>query len=547
MAVPGLWLAAVLVCAGLLAAAAVGWLVWDRYAKAALLAMQYGLVLPAALQFRRVDVKTEGEPFGRELRYAAILLLCGLAMPLAAYLGESIYSGDESAYLFQARLFAAGQLTAESPGGEALPRVFRFQHHLMHDGRWFGKYPPGWPALLAPATLVHGERLLNPLAGLVILWLTWRIGLLLFGVVVADHAALLLAASPFFTLSCVDYLSHAPACLLLAAALYGLLLAWRGRHPARSLGGMLLALFLLALVRPYVAAWTGSLLGVGALWLLRFRWRRALLLGAAGAATAVLALLALLWFNQLVTGAYWPHSYALYTGTRDIAEVSLSASNLWRNLTTLTARALGETVLAGFPFLVPLAGFAVWRNRRRSKVILLLAALAVSLVVGYLAQSHSSFSLVGERYYFETFFLVALLGALGWTEFWARRPQSARFAMGACLLLQMVLFPIYGRRLLEAHEPSRRVLRAVRRVAAADAVVFLENSARFRGFDLNPNAPDWRRAPLFWMADPGPARRGEVVCSLGRSRWLTAGYDEARGVALVGAAHPVPCARPRND
>ncbi|MBZ2179165.1 MAG: hypothetical protein ACK58M_05110 [Acidobacteriota bacterium] len=547
VAVPGLWLAGLLASVGLGAAVALGWLAWDRYAKAALLVVQYGLLLPAALRFRRAAGVAVGEPFGRELRYAAILLLCAVAMPLAAHLGDAIYSGDESAYLFQARLFAAGRLTAESPAEVAPPRLFHFQHHLMHEGRWFGKYPPGWPALLAPATLVHGERLLNPLAGLMILWLTWRIGLLLFGIVVAEHAVLLLAASPFFTLSCVDYLSHAPACLLLALALYCLLLAWRGRHPARALGGMLLALFLLALVRPYVAAWTGSLLGLGALWLLRFRWRKALLLAGAGAAAAVLALFVLLWFNKLVTGAYWPHAYALYTGTREIAEVSLSPASLWRNLTTLTAHALGETVLAGFPFLPPLAGFAVWRNRRRSKVILLLAALAASLVVAYLAQSRSSFSLVGERYYFETFFLMALLGALGWTEFWAGRPQAARLALGACLLLQMVLFPVYGRRLLDAHAPSRQVLRAVRELPLDDAVVFLRNSVHFRAFDLNPNPPDWRRAPLFLMADPGPARRRDVVCSLGRRRWVTAGYDDARGVALVGAAQPVNCPRPGGE
>jgi hypothetical protein len=111
----------------------------------------------------------------------------------------------------------------------------------------------------------------------------------------------------------------------------------------------------------------------------------------------------------------------------------------------------------------------------------------------------------------------------------------------------MVLFPVYGRRLLDAHAPSRQVLRAVRELPLDDAVVFLRNSVHFRAFDLNPNPPDWRRAPLFLMADPGPARRRDVVCSLGRRRWVTAGYDDARGVALVGAAQPVNCPRPGSE
>ncbi|MCX6588705.1 MAG: hypothetical protein NTX13_19240 [Acidobacteria bacterium] len=545
--VPKLWLAGVLACVGLSAAIALGWLAWGRQAKVGLFVLQYALVLPAALAFRRTGASADGAPSGRGLRYGAIGLFCVVSMPLGAYLGESIYSGDESAYLFQARLFAAGQVSAESPAGAAPARVFRFQHHLIYDGRWFGKYPPGWPALLAPAMLLQLERFVNPLAGLAILWLTWRIGLLLFGLLVADYAVLLLAASPFFTLSCVDYLSHATACLWLALALYCLLLAWRGGHSAWYLGGMLLSLLLLSLVRPYVAAWTGSLLGLGALWLLRYRWRSALLLAVAGGATGGLGVFALLWFNKLVTGAFWPYTYALYTGTGSIAEVAVSPANLWTNFSTLTLRAVGETILASFPFVFPLAAFAVWRCRRQSKDVLLLAALAGSLVLAYLAQTHSSFSLVGERYYFETFFLMALLGAVGWTRLWQHRRTAGQFALAGCLLMQAMLYPVYLRRLLEAHEPSRKVLRAVRQISVESAVVYLQNSIEFRAFDLNPNLPDWRRTPLFLMSDPGPALRRQVACGLGRSRWIEVGYQDESGVAVVGPIHTVDCASERSE
>lgn len=560
------WLLGLLASLSLCAAVALGWLTWGWHAKLGLLVVQYGVVLPATISFRRGASRSSAAPAERGWRMASIGFFCCLVLPLAGFLGEAIYSGDESAYVFQARLLADGKLTADAPGEGPIPassplsdpavrqRVFRYQHHLIHEGRWFGKYPPGWSALLAPAMLLHLERFMNPLAGLAILWVTWRIGLLLFNAMVAELALLVLVASPFFTLSCVDFLSHASAGLLLGLAVYCLLLAWRRNVPEPSdhppprhsagwyLAGMMLSLFLLCLVRPYVAAWTGTILGLGALWVMRFRARSSLLLIGAGGTTAALAVFTLLAFNKLLTGAFWPYTYSLYTGTAGIAEVAFSPARLWVNVTTLTSHSFGETVLASFPFVFPLAAFAVWRDRRRSKIVLLLAALVASLVVAYLGQSNSSFSLTGERYYFETFFLVALLAAWGWALLWRNRCfAAAKVVLTALLLSQVLLYPVYLRRLVQAHEPARQVLYAVSQIRSDGAVVFLQNSRRFRAFDMNPNTPDWRHAPLFVMADPGAALRHDVTCSLGRSRWIEVGYNDWSGLAMVGSRHPVDC------
>ncbi len=53
---------------------------------------------------------------------------------------------DETAYLFQAKTFAAGQLWAPAPPE---PEFFEHEHMIMRNGRWFSKYPPLWSALLA--------------------------------------------------------------------------------------------------------------------------------------------------------------------------------------------------------------------------------------------------------------------------------------------------------------------------------------------------------------------------------------------------------------
>ena len=53
---------------------------------------------------------------------------------------------DEVAYLFQAKTMALGHLTVPSP---ARPEAFWTPFVLDHQGQRFGKYPPGWPAILA--------------------------------------------------------------------------------------------------------------------------------------------------------------------------------------------------------------------------------------------------------------------------------------------------------------------------------------------------------------------------------------------------------------
>lgn len=75
-------------------------------------------------------------------------------------------SADDHSYLYQARLFAAGQLYAEDP-------LYDYRHPLHtcietnclrdESGRRFSKYAPGWPAVLALGVLLHVPWLVHPL------------------------------------------------------------------------------------------------------------------------------------------------------------------------------------------------------------------------------------------------------------------------------------------------------------------------------------------------------------------------------------------------
>jgi hypothetical protein len=77
-------------------------------------------------------------------------------------------SGDEQAYLFQARLFSRGQLYAEDPiYDRANPLNKYVQADALDDvgGRRFAKYDPGWAALLSLGARLRVEWLVAPLLG----------------------------------------------------------------------------------------------------------------------------------------------------------------------------------------------------------------------------------------------------------------------------------------------------------------------------------------------------------------------------------------------
>lgn len=125
-------------------------------------------------------------------------------------------SGDEYAYLYQARTLAAGRLwnvTAASPG------MFAFNYITEEPARTFGSFPFGWPLALAVAMVVHlPVWLLNAGLGAATLALVWTLGSRLHGPRAGALAAVLVAVSPFFLFNAASYFSHTFCGVLLLGA-----------------------------------------------------------------------------------------------------------------------------------------------------------------------------------------------------------------------------------------------------------------------------------------------------------------------------------------
>jgi hypothetical protein len=201
----------------------------------ALLLLAIGYLLRIAYRVLRIEQRV-GKRTNTKYRIrntkplvlSLILLTFALTIWIAADLLEGVpHVQDSLTYLFQAKTMARGQLWAPAP---SLPEFFEQEFLLVRDGRWFGKYPPGYPAVLAIGVLVGAPWLINPLLATLTIPLLYVLGRLLYDRRVGLLAAGLGVASPFFLFLAGDQMAHSAELfwitLFMVAWLKGL---WGGR------------------------------------------------------------------------------------------------------------------------------------------------------------------------------------------------------------------------------------------------------------------------------------------------------------------------------
>ena len=218
------------------------------------------------------------------------LVACLLAFALALHVSVDVlerlpHIQDSVTYLFQAQTLARGALTAPAPPLAAAEATAHFEQEflLVRDGRWFGKYPPGWPALLALGVLVDAPWLVNPLLAAVSVALLLQLGIRNYELgiqrqhtthrsplttdllITALLTTVLLSTSPFFLVMSGSLMAH-PAELLWTLLL---MVAWRralldglaNRSTRRWAIVAGLALGALFLTRQFTALTIGAVLG----------------------------------------------------------------------------------------------------------------------------------------------------------------------------------------------------------------------------------------------------------------------------------------------
>jgi hypothetical protein len=368
-----------------------------------------------------------------------LALLLSLLAVLAGYLvSDRVFERmahieDEMAYLWEAQAIAGSHLTLPTPPGQ---RSFLVPFVVDYHGQRFGKYPLGWPALLAIGIRLGIRSLVNPLLGGLGIWLTYRLAKRIFSEAVGLLAALLTLTSPFFLMNTGSLLSH-PFGLVLSAAFA---LAWleaftpltpgpshnlvRGEsmdvNKRRWLPTLVAAASLgtLAITRPLTAVGVALPFGLHGLYLLlRGDWPTRRRLFVFGLVTLSLVSLHFIW-QFAATGDPFLNPYTLWWSYDKIGfgpgyghlPEGHNLEQAW--LDTRYSLWVGYHDLFGWGgyswIFLPFGLLAARRNGRA----LLLGLVFPSLVVVYLAYWIGS-SLFGPRYFYEGLYSLTLLSAAG--------------------------------------------------------------------------------------------------------------------------------------
>jgi len=120
-------------------------------------------------------------------------------------LGGTPHVGDGVSYLFQARYLAQGHIFLPSPPDAA---AFEMSHVVNDGARWFSKYFPGWPGVLALGVVIGAPWMINPLLAGLTLLLLHRCLLRLYEPWLANLVILLVAVSPWFLFMSSGFMGH---------------------------------------------------------------------------------------------------------------------------------------------------------------------------------------------------------------------------------------------------------------------------------------------------------------------------------------------------
>ena len=361
-----------------------------------------------------------------------ISLLISVAGVIAAFLvATRVFEAvphveDEMAYVWQAKALAHGQLTVSTP---PYPQNMQVPFVVDAHGRRFGKYPPGWPMMLALGLLLGIRTWVNPLLAGLAIWLTFRLGQKIFGNATGLLAALLTLVSPFFLVISGSLDSESWSLVLSL----GFVIAWldtfslgrtgiskSGRQAPRwmtiALAG--LSLGLLVLTRPLTAlgvALPFFLHGLVLLWRGDSRIRKSVL--AVGTIALLVGSLFLVW-QYAVTGNALTDPYTLWWNFDRIGfgpgiglePGGYKLADALQNTKALLL-ATNKDLFGWGKFSWLFLPFGLWAIHRKQAAWLILGVF-VSLLIAYFFYWASALH-YGPRYYFEGIFALTLVSAAG--------------------------------------------------------------------------------------------------------------------------------------
>ncbi len=231
-----------------------------------------------------------------------IFLLCSvvgtalICSAISLYLFDGVTgSYDGCVYMFQARLFSHGMLTAQLP-----PEPHFFENNLVIlSDKWYTQFPPGYPVILALGVLIGVPWLVNPILAALTIAGIYLIANELYGKNIAKLSALLTCTSSFFLFMSSEFLSHSSTLFFITAAFLSFVWMVKKKRPRLAAIACGTALGCALLCRPYTTAWVCVCLGIAAIGMRKHLEIRHILIGAVPLIAAGVAFLA---YNAATTG-----------------------------------------------------------------------------------------------------------------------------------------------------------------------------------------------------------------------------------------------------
>jgi len=319
---------------------------------------------------------------------------------------------DSVGYLFQAKVFAAGRLWAPVP---PVPEAFWHEFIVMDETRWFAKYPPGFPMILALGVLAGFPWVVNPiLAGMASL-LLFRLGSAIDRPMTGVVAASLFLISPFALGLNGSFMAHTAGLAFLLLFLLGYAHSEGQSRGASLVAGAAFGIALL--IRP----WTAIVFGIPFAVDLAYRFaddprrsmRQIALLGAGAAPFLGL------WFgyNTVMAGGplhntmelWWSFDRLGFGPDRGLGGHTPFGGllNTLRNVAEMNRHLFGWP--GALTLMFALVPFALGRASRWDRLLL---ASAACVMVGYFFWWADGV-MYGPRFYFEAMGPLLLLSGRG--------------------------------------------------------------------------------------------------------------------------------------
>ncbi len=502
------------------------WLLQSRgnaHASLLYVVLLYVLALPALFFYWRANRVSQPVALRFGKLHLAIAVLFSLTAIVAGFYLQEGGISDESAYKFQARIFAEGKLkAAPMPGATAnvlkTPPAILFEQTIQTPTGWFSKYPPGWPLILSVGYLLHCAWLVNPICGILQLFLIWLLARP-WGRNTQILAVVIAASSGFMLAFSIGFMSHGAESVVTLLALWTL---FKGLNEKRL--GWITASFLLVVAATEIRPYTGAVLGLLCAFIVFYEWKRQrrLLLPALAVivGSGILAVALFFLVNDIYTGSPLVTPYAMIMGGAKIHELTFNPLAIAVNILHVWRWSITDTLRVTFPFMFLLALYGCWKESDRKNELIYLALLFPLLVLAYFLQSEGSggSANTGERFYFEGFAAIAIVAARGLcllANNWRIQPQSIYPALAVLLALQVgqVVFT------LDAMTAQKWPFITGYRAAHQNPppLVFFELDAPpLAAKHANWNAADWQNARTIYLVDPGASRRDVVACRFHR-------------------------------